>query len=51
MNLLYSLNINLNFKTLLLRIVNNLISIFNLIVKRYLRKVFTTFARFFNNII
>ena len=50
-NFFYSSSINLSFKALSLRIVSNLISIFNSIVKRHFRKIFIAFVRFFNNII
>ena len=50
-NFFYSSNMNLSFKALSLRTVNNLTSIFSSIVKRHFRKTFIAFARFFNNII
>ena len=50
-NFFHSSSMNLSFKALSLRIVNNLTSIFSSIVKRHFRKVFIAFARFFNNII
>ena len=50
-NFFHSSSMNLNFKTLLLQIINNLILIFNSIVKRHFRKIFIAFVRFFNNII